>query len=126
MNSFVYPSKVSTRTFWGSKAPLKGDVSHDLQEGERLPSKKKMLSYLYIFKNNFIYVCISCCVVRAHCCMGISLIRAIWATLHCGVWASHCRGFPREAELELEQVLLVHPESPHIPYSLAHLHTQGV
>ena len=27
--------------FEGSKAPLKVDVSHDLQEGERLHSKKK-------------------------------------------------------------------------------------
>lgn len=50
------------------------------------------------------------------------MLSADW-DMHRTDWELESQG---GAEPELEQVLLVHPESPHIPYSPAHLHAPGV
>ena len=50
--------------FEGSKAPLEVDVSHDLQEGEILHSKKKDALICMFFKiilSIFIFMCFSLC-----------------------------------------------------------------
>ena len=72
--------------------PFMSEIKH-----LNLNSHSKQWHFIFVvfffFLNKFIYLFFFLAALGLCCCTGFLQLRWAGATLHCGVWASHCGGF---------------------------------